>query len=120
MIFFPKPYNIKTYVEGVYNGDTGLYEPGADSEIIIQANAQPVTGRELDSLDIGRNNLGKIKIYTDYELKVAIKGTGQNGDIFIFDDGFEYEVIQKLPYNSNIINHNKYIAEIRIDANLNK
>lgn len=111
MIFFPKNYVIERTGQGDWIDGEWIEAPASSINII--ANAQPVTGLELDSLDRGRQNLGKIKIYTNENLIVSEEGTKQNGDIFIFDDGNRYEIIQEMIYNSDLINHNKYLAELR-------
>ena len=116
MIMFPKTYILKTYKEGELV--KGQFIPGAQFSRNTIADIQPITGKELESLNIGRQELGKIKIYTDDIYTISKEGTKQNSDIIVWQEN-NYEIIQKLPYDNNLINHNKYIAEIRVEDNLN-
>lgn len=115
MIFFPKTYSVKKYAEGTRV--KGRYVNGVRTTVSVVADAQPITGKELESLNIGRQELGKIKIYMDEQLRISDEGTKQNGDIFVWH-GDDYEVIQQLP-RDHLIPHNKYIGELRKeDANV--
>lgn len=117
MVYFTKTYVVKKYAEGQYVH--GRWTKGTVENDTIDANIQPITGNELLSLSVGRKELGKIKIYTDAVLNIATETTGVttddgiSGDIVTWDDGNDYEVVQLLDYNNNIISHKKYIAELR-------
>lgn len=120
MILFPQTYIIKREDNiGSYD-DSGKYEPGEFTEIEIQADCQVITGKEIETLNIGRDNLGKIKIFTDEELIISETGTDgtnlRNGDIIIFQNR-NYEIIQRLDFINNLIPHIEYIGELRIDDN---
>lgn len=117
MVLFGSTYTIKrTPAEGYYN-NSGLYIEGSpEANTSIIADIQSLTSKELESLNIGRDDLGKIKIFSDTELLVALAGEDgnylQNGDkvTFLNDD---YEIIQRVPFVNNIIPHFEYIAELR-------
>ena len=113
-ILFPKTgvHQKTTYATGSYVN--GIFVNGASSTSYFTADIQPITGYELETLEIGQKDLGKIKIYTNDNLNVTGDGNSQKGDIITWNgDGQNYEVIAELNYDNNIINHRKYIAEIR-------
>lgn len=117
-IFFSRPYTLKRTNATGSIGSGGFYTEGsAQAPVTIQADIQPLTGKELESLNIGRDNLGKIKIFTDENLIITIPGTNgtnlQNGDKIVFDSN-DYEIIAKFKYESGIISHNEYIGELRL------
>jgi len=118
MILFGQTYILKRkFAEGSYD-TSGKYIEADYRKEYITADCQVITGKELETLNVGRDNLGKIKIYTDEELNIAEAGIDgrnlQQGDRIIFDNK-NYEVIQKLKFSNNIINHNEFIAELRND-----
>jgi predicted nucleic acid-binding protein len=110
-VLFPKKYTINELSSGEYVD--GWWEEGAMFSMEIEADIQPLTGRELESLDVGRRGVGKIRIYTDKDLQIADAAINDNGDIVIYDEK-KYEIISKEP-RKGIMNHNKYIAELRMN-----
>ena len=76
MVLFGNTHTIKRRVtEGYYN-NSGVFVPGAlDDDLTVIADCQALTSKELESLNIGRDNLGKIKIFCDTELIIAVPGT---------------------------------------------
>lgn len=121
MIFFPKTYNIVNF-KGKY--EDGVYKEYRTPIISIIADVQPMTSKQIVSLDIGRKELGKIKIYTDEKLHEATEknenGFKQNGTYLKFSNNEWYEVIQNIIYSGGLINHNKYIAELRKNEEIEK
>ena len=107
-ILFPKTINYKqisgTYVNGVFQK--------TEIESTFEGDVQPLSGKELISLNIGREDRGKIKIYANASLNIAIEGTNNSGDMIIFDNA-EWEIIAKMTHDNDIISHWKYIAEYR-------
>jgi len=92
----------------------GRYFPGATIIKLLRADIQPVTGEEMEALQVGNRNQGMIKIYTDEELIISDEGKNIRGDRVVWNgDGEEYEVIAKGKRDNNIINHNKYFGELR-------
>lgn len=114
-ILFPKigTHVLKTYSAGSYVN--GIWVEGTETVTTFTADIQPVSGEEAAALNIGSDNIGKIKIYTNNMLKIKTEGaTPQSGDIVTWNgDGKDYEVVGVLNYDNNIINHRKYIAELR-------
>lgn len=75
-------------------------------------SVQPVNGRDLDVVQVGRQDTGKVKVYANESLNVSIEGTNTPGDLILWEGG-RWEIIAKLPYRNDLINHYKYIAEFR-------
>lgn len=94
-----------TYVKGVWT-------PGTDTTKTVYGSVQALSYRELAILDIGRKDLGKVKIYSDTALKVSQEGTENSGDIITWDSR-DWEIIQALDFQNGIIPHYKYLAEFR-------
>lgn len=120
MIFFPRPYKIFNFTGEFVEG---RWKEWRSPDQIIQADAQPMSGKEVDQLTIGRRELGKIKIYTDETLNIvgeADEGGIKNGTYFQFDNGEWYEIIQDITRRGGLISHNKYIAELRKNEEVEK
>jgi len=109
-ILFGKNYKIYRKSKGEHV--RGVWIEGKPFEGTIKADIQTLDPREIQGLNIGREDTEKIKIYTDDVLIISEEGTKQNGDIVLFRDK-DYEVISYAPHQNDIINHNKYIAELR-------
>jgi hypothetical protein len=107
---FRKPYTVKRMSGGTRV--EGKWIPGTYSDITVTMSVQPVIGRELESINIGRQNLGKVKCYTDDELQISEPKKDYTGDIVIFQ-GDWYEIIARQPWQSGLINHFKYFGEFR-------
>ena len=116
MVLFGQNRTVKREENIGYYDSSGNYVAGTRAEITIIADIQVITGEELESLNIGRENVGKVRVFTDEELIIAeegIDGTDlRNGDYIVFNNE-DYEIIQKLDYENNIIPHYEYIGELR-------
>lgn len=117
MILFGQTYTIKRNQANGYYDNSGNYIIGTvSSDFTVTADCQSISAKELESLNTGQDNLGKIKVFCDTELIVSIPGTDgnnlQSGDRIVFLTD-EYEIIQRLPFVNNIISHYEYIAELR-------
>lgn len=95
---------------------TGSYVNGvwtkAESASTFEGSVQPVTGKEVESLPVGREDRGKVKVYSNTPLNVSTEAQGHSGDIVIWE-GQKWEVIFELKYQNGLIDHYKYIAEYR-------
>lgn len=115
MVLFPSTYTIKRKASTGYVDTHGHYVAGSQSTFNVQADCQSLTAKELEVLNIGRKDLGKIKIFCDTELLICqqgINGTNlQNGDLITYLSE-DYEIIQKQKFG-NLIPHYEYIAELR-------
>lgn len=112
-ILFPEVQNTKTSTGSAYV--KGVWTLGSETETDIIIDVQPMTDREIDSLEIGRRDIGKIKAYSNIELKVSTEGTENSGDTIIWRNK-EYEIIKKEEHFNSFfseLNHYKYIAEYR-------
>jgi hypothetical protein len=109
---FPKTYITQDHGEGGYID--GRWVDGAVTESTMVGSIQPLSGRELASLEIGRADLGKVKIYSSTELQVSNDGGDEKGTI-VFYRNKKYEVIQEMAFDNNLISHFKYIAELRVE-----
>lgn len=95
------------YIDGVWTEPSTI-------ESVLFADIQPMTDFELENLLIGDKNVGKIKIYCNIDLNVMNELQNKKGDLVVWDANNEtYEIIGQLKYNNNLINHNKYVAELR-------
>lgn len=106
---FPLSYSFTTQIGSYVNG---IWTVGTNTVSTFLGSCQPITGKELETLAIGRKDLGKIKIYTDSDLPVSIEGGTDSGAIVTYN-GQTWEVISKMTYISGLIEHKKYVAELR-------
>lgn len=107
-VLFPTTINIKSRTFTRVKGKSTVVEIAGT----ITGSVQPLNGRDFEALDTGRQDKGTMKVYCNEKLNVSIEGTTTPGDIVIYR-GTEWEVVQELPYQNSIINHNKYIVEQR-------
>lgn len=78
-------------------------------------DVQPVTGRDLDVVQVGRQDIGKIKVYANESLNVSVEGSNTPGDMIIWQGG-KWEIIAKMANQNDLIPHYKYIAEYREES----
>jgi hypothetical protein len=105
---FPKTqtlYQIKVKtINGVYKE--------FKTEGTFSGSIQPITGKELETIEVGREDRGKVKVYSSTKLNVGEAGKDYSGDVVVYD-GREWEIIHELSYLNDLISHYKYIAEYR-------
>ncbi len=94
-----------SYVDGVWTKVEG-------ATTIFQGSVQPLSGKDLDSLEISREDKGLVKVYSSSKLNVSQAETNKSGDIIIWDSR-KWEIITELTYSNNLIEHWKYLAEFR-------
>ena len=107
---FPSNITVEKVTFTITNGES---TPSV-TEVTFTGSIQPVSAHELLALDIGRVNVGKIKIFSNDRLFVSRVDTNTPGDLVKWD-GKVYEVIQENPYLNGLIQHYKYFAELRND-----
>ncbi len=99
-----------------YKQVTGSWVNGVWTTVEVDStftgSVQPVTGRDLEVLDVGREDVGRIKVYSNTPLNVSGEGTENSGDIVIWQGG-RWEVSQAMDFQNDLISHYKYIAEFR-------
>lgn len=94
--------------------DDGRYEP-TEIPATFLGNVQPVTGKEAESLNIGKENEGLVKIYTGTRLNVSSEKTNKSGDIVIWE-GQQWKIVDEKVYQNGLLSHYRYIAEFLKDA----
>lgn len=82
----------------------------------FNGTVQPATGKDLESFEIGPEDKGFVKIYSDTQLNVSIQGSDNSGDIVIWQNK-EWKVIKELEYQNNLLSHYKYMARFEGDIN---
>jgi hypothetical protein len=87
---FRKDLTVKRKTAGSYVN--GFWVAGTDTTLTIKASVQPLSGKDIELLPEGKRLAGGYKLFTNDSLKVAIEGTGQDGDI-VSIYGFDYEVV---------------------------
>lgn len=112
---FPKtnsyyPYNDSTKSKGRITSNYG-------NIATFVGNIQPMSQKEVDTLGIGRKDMGKVKVYTDTIFTISIEGQENTGDKVVYDSNI-YEVIRKDRHTGSLLPHHKYIAELRLNDNL--
>jgi len=109
---FPKALTYRRYslTDAGYGRFTKTYTIGA-----FKGSVQPAIGKEIDSLEVGRRDLGKRKIYSSEQLKVSTEGKVFSGDVVEWQ-GDLYEIISEGKFQNDLINHYKYIGELRSEA----
>ena len=109
MTLFPKTITYQTQPFTLVKGVATLGTPVVST---FQGSVQPMSGKEINSLPVGREDTGKVKIYSDTILPVSVKDGDDSGAIVIWQSQ-KWEVIFELKYQNNLINHYKYIGEYR-------
>lgn len=108
MSFFGKPIQGITYTGGGYDDNTGYIGEGTPTPITINGTIQPTTGKDLDAIPENRRSSASYKIYSFDELHIADTDEEQSDELTI--RGKQFEVIAKLPWQNDLINHFKYIV----------
>lgn len=73
---------------------------------------QPASGKDLESVPIGRRDKGIVKVFSGTELNVGIEGSNKSGDI-ILHQSKRWEIIQEMAFQNNLISHYKYFAMLK-------
>ena len=109
---FPTTITYETH--GIGKRVNGIYEPGKTTTSTFAGSVQPMSGKEIESLSVGRQDTGKVKIYSNIQLAVSTQGetTIEPGAVVLWD-GKKWEVIQEFGYFNGLIPHYKYIGEYR-------
>jgi hypothetical protein len=95
---------------GAYVGRLWVADP--DGDVSIEGSVQPLSGFEVQNLNIGEDNQGLMKLFTDTALKVAEQGTGTKGDVIYWLED-RWEIIKLLAWQNNIIPHYEYVIQYR-------
>jgi hypothetical protein len=106
---FPK---IISYTETLGAWEGPRWVEGEEVPGTFLGSVQPMTEKEIDSLQVGRENTGKVKIYSDTLLAISTEGGDAKGAVVEWNNK-KWEVIQANNYNNDLIPHYKYIGEYR-------
>ena len=104
-------YHTANDTEGDYD-NAGDWSPGDTDELFFLGSVQPASGKEIDSLPVGREDTGKVKIYSDRVLPISKQGGNEAGAI-VFWKNQKWEVIYELTFQNGLIPHYKYIGEYK-------
>lgn len=110
MILFPKNLvatrPTTTWVDG-------QVVDSAPTSVPFIGDIQPASNKDLVALQIGRQGLGKIKVYSDRPLKTgSASDTTAKGDLVVWGSK-NFELIQENYHNAGLNQHWLYIAELR-------
>lgn len=78
--------------------------------VSTMGSLQPYTGKDIDSLDILRKDMGVLEIFCDDELQVPLAGGARRGDV-VFWRGGKWEVFREMIHDQGLINHYNYLAQ---------
>jgi len=110
-MFFSDSISITRSGGGVYDS-SGIYQPNMGSTLTVDANVQPLRGKELMLLPEGSREKESLKILTYVELMQVIEATGQEADVITWQ-GRQFK-IHSVGYFGHLIPHYESIA-IRIN-----
>lgn len=100
MSFFDNPYTVVRLAAGYRDpSQNNKWIDGAETELTVYMNIQPVRGKELDALPEGRRDKQAIKGYSDTQLYTVKEAAAENPDIIVYD-GERYEVFESKPYGN--------------------
>ena len=106
---FPKTISYETQTTTKVEG---IYTSNAPVVLTFQGSVQPMSGKEITALNIGREDLGKVKIYSDTPIPVSKENSTQKGALVTWQ-AQKWETIYELINQNGIIDHYKYIGEYR-------
>lgn len=106
---FPRPITGERLVLTKVRTD---YEVTDRLPISTRGSLQPYTGKDIDSLDILRKDMGVLEIFCDDKLNTPLAGddTRRRGDV-IFWQGGKWEVFKEMTHDQGLINHYNYLAQ---------
>jgi len=110
MTLFAKtiPYTYESNLGAFSN--KGRWVDGTPGSSSFQGSVQPMSGKEIDALGIGRVDGGYVKVYSDTQIPVSEKGGKEKGAIITWN-GRKWEAVQELGFQNGIIPHYKYVAQ---------
>ena len=110
MILFPKDFVATRIPCTLVDGE---WIDGAPVSVPFVGDIQPMSNRDVVALNVGRHDLGKVRIFSETELKeTSTGGSPARGDLVTFR-GNNYEVIQENSHVNDIIGHFEYVGEYR-------
>lgn len=92
---------------GAYDGN-GRWAESSVSEFTIQASVQPLTPKELESLEEGRRTRDAFKLYSDTALRTLKE---QNPDRVVLG-GNLFEVVSRADWQNGVIPHYEIVVSL--------
>lgn len=111
MSMFPFP---QTYYKVTGTYVRGEWSPTVTGPFTFKGTIQPLNANDVKSSDAARREIGTCKVYSSTEMAVSMQGTANSGDHVLWQGSY-WEIIDKIPNQSRIISHYKYIAAVRPD-----
>ena len=108
-IMFPKDLTAKRNNEAYVNG---ILQAGTLSTVPFVGSIQPLSNNDAVALNIGRSDLGKVRVFSDRQLQCTKKGGPLSGDLVTYE-GRDYELIDGDSHTGTLLPHWAYIAELR-------
>lgn len=108
------PITLHRRVKGSYVN--GIWVDGATSDVVIEANVQPMKDHELMLMPEAERSKEWLKVYSASEIRAQVEGTnGWDSDEFEFDsmeDGKTYifKIMKVRRYKMSILDHWRAIA----------
>lgn len=96
--------------DGAYVG--GEWTASVTGPFTFLGTIQPDTGKDVFPKETGRDDTGRVRVFSSTRLAVGEEDGGAKGDMVIYD-GRWYELIQAFPHQNRIIPHYEYLAELR-------
>lgn len=103
---------LKRVGELAQTGENRGHDVVTETPFTMYGSCQPMDGKAVQNLPVGRVDLGKIKIFTKDVLTVSEEATENVGDVVVYA-GRHWEVIWLAPWQNGVISHNEYVAEYR-------
>ena len=110
---FRKPYTMKRISSGRYENGVFIRDEAAPVETIIHASLQEATASVLQSLPEGRRNNETYLLISNDDLRVDDVSRHTLADVVIIG-GVDFEVVKKMDWSNNIINHYEYIVSKKV------
>ena len=86
---------------------------GTPTSVPFVGDIQPASNRDLVALQIGRQGVGKVKVYSDRALRTGSTSDSiAKGDTVVWGSK-NYELIQENYHNAGLNQHWLYVAELR-------
>lgn len=87
----------------------GYWEDGLDTELIVEANVQPLKGQELLSLPESDRTKDSIKVYCVETLNTLNEVGQTKADLIIWDNK-KYQAVKTMTYKMGVLDHTKTIC----------
>lgn len=112
MILFPKQIRALRVTGGYVRGE---WVEDTHSEFTFIGDCQPYSYKDLLTLEVGRKDIGQLKVFSSMPLKVGLEGTPNSGDLVIWE-GKVWEIVQEDAHQMSVLPHYRYRAEYRKEA----